>query len=86
MLKLLYAACALTAASCAWLLLRQYVQTRFRLLLWSGLCFIGLTVSNVVLILDRLVFLEVDLSLWRMSATLVAMLLLLYGLIIETES
>ena len=86
MLKLLFAACALTAAACAWLLLRQYFQTRFRLLLWSGLCFVGLTVNNVLLILDRLVFLDIDLSLWRLSVALVAMLLLLYGLIIESES
>ena len=83
MVKLLYAVCALTAAACAWLLLRQYFQTRFRLLLWSGLCFVGLTVNNVLLILDRLVFLDIDLSLWRLSVALVAMLLLLYGLIVE---
>jgi Family of unknown function (DUF5985) len=86
MVKLLYAVCALTAAACAWLLLRQYFQTRFRLLLWSGLCFVGLTVNNVLLILDRLVFLDTDLSLWRLSVALIAMLLLLYGLIIESES
>jgi hypothetical protein len=86
MLKLLFAACALTAASCAWLLLRQYFLTRFRLLLWSGLCFVGLTVNNVVLLLDRLVFVDMDLSVLRLSAALIAMLLLLYGLIIESES
>jgi hypothetical protein len=38
----------------------------------------------VLLILDRLVFIDVDLSTWRLSATLVAVLLLLYGLILES--
>ena len=84
--KLLYALCAMTAASCAWLLLRGYLATRFRLLLWSGLCFVGLTANNMILILDRLVFLDVDLSIWRLGATMIAMLLLLYGLIVDSAS
>ena len=42
----------LTAALCASLLLLAYGRVRKRLLLWSGLCFAGLTLSNAVLILD----------------------------------
>ena len=81
--KLIFGLCALTAAACAGLLLRSYVQTRFRLLLWSGMCFVGLTLNNVLLVLDRLVFTQVDLSTWRLAIALAAIVLLLCGLILE---
>lgn len=84
--KLIYGLCALTSMACAGLLLRSYFATRFRLLLWSGLCFIGLAANNVLLVLDRLVFTEVDLSTWRLLVALVAILFLLYGLIMESSS
>ena len=38
---------AFTVFLCATLLLRAYGRTRKRLLLWSGLCFLGLTLSNM---------------------------------------
>ena len=84
--KLIYGLCALTAAACAGLLLRSYVQTRFRLLLWSGMCFVGLTLNNMLLVLDRLVFTQVDLSTWRLAIALAAIVLLLCGLILEGSS
>jgi hypothetical protein len=84
--KLIYALCALTSAACAGLLLRSYFATRFRLLLWSGLCFAGLTLNNILLVLDRLVLTEVDLSTWRLLVALAAILFLLYGLIMESSS
>lgn len=82
--KLIHAMCALTALACAALLLRGYLRTRFRLLLWSGLCFAGLTLNNVLLVLDRLVFPQIDLSTWRLEVALVSVLLLLGGLILES--
>lgn len=84
--KIVYGLCATTAAACALLLLRGYLRTRFRLLLWSGLCFVGLTLNNLLLVLDRLVLTEVDLSIWRSSVALAAVLLLLCGLILESRS
>ena len=42
----------LTVGLCAFLLLRAYARVRQRLLLWSGLCFVGLTISNAVLFVD----------------------------------
>jgi hypothetical protein len=81
--KLIYAICALSALSCAWLLLRSYLRTRFRLLLWSGLCFIGLTLSNVLVMVDRVVLPQIDLSTLRLGTTLLALMLLLYGLILD---
>lgn len=85
MAKIIYILCALTSLACAWLLFRSYLANRARLLFWSGWCFIGLTLNNVLLVLDKLVFLNMDLSTWRLAAALVALLLMLYGLIWEEE-
>jgi hypothetical protein len=84
--KLIFGLCALTAGSCTALLLRGYLRTRFRLLMWSAACFAGLTANNVLLILDRLVFTEVDLSTWRLAVALGSVSLLLCGLILESNS
>jgi hypothetical protein len=81
----IYALCAFTSFMCSFLLLRGFAASRHRLLLWSGLCFAGLVVNNVLLIVDQLVFPEDDLSTWRLVAALVALLPLLYGLIWEDE-
>lgn len=83
---LIYALCAMTALACAWLLLRAYRRTRARLLLWSGLCFAGLTANNLLLALDRLVFTEVDLVLPRLLVGLASVLVLLLALVMEPES
>jgi hypothetical protein len=49
------------------------------------LCFCGLTLSNTVLIFDKLVYPEVDLLGWRSWTTLVSLSLLVYGLINAKE-
>ena len=85
MADVIYGLCALTAFLCAWLLLKAYHQSKNRLLLWGGLCFAGLTLSNILLVVDKLVLPEVDLSIWRHLLTLSALLILLYGLIWDTE-
>ena len=85
MAAVIYSLCALTSLACAVLLLRAYRQSRVNLLLWSGLCFVGLTASNVLLVLDRIVYPDVDLLIARWSAALVGLLLLLFGLIWEKD-
>jgi hypothetical protein len=85
MAAFVYSLCALTCLACALLLLRSFRETRTQLLLWSGLCFAGLTVSNVLLVVDRVVLLESDLSTLRLSVAFVALLLILYGLIWEGD-
>jgi Family of unknown function (DUF5985) len=80
-----YILCALTSLACAVLLLRSYLKTRTRLLLWSSLCFIALAVNNVLLFVDLVVVPNIDLSLWRHVTTLCGLSLLLYGLIWDTE-
>lgn len=76
----------LIALACAVLLLRGYLRGRHKLLLWSSLCFFGLSISNFLVFLDLVVFpTQVDLYLPRLASAAVAMLLLLYGLIWEGE-
>jgi len=79
--QIVYGLCAFTALACTILLLRAYYRTRHRILFWSGLCFAGLTVNNVLLVMDRSLFLNIDLTTWRLVAALTAFLLLLHGLI-----
>jgi hypothetical protein len=78
--------CMITSLICAVLLLRAYSQSRVRLLLWSGICFLGFAVSNGLLFVSRNVLAEVDLSLIRLLPTFGGMLCLLYGLIWEDVS
>ncbi len=85
MAAIIYGLCALTAFLCAFLLIKAHRQSKYKLLLWGGLCFAGLTVSNALLIIDKLVVPEVDLSTWRYIITLLSMLVLLYGLIWDKE-
>jgi hypothetical protein len=82
---LIFSLCALTALVCAVLLTRSYLKTRFRLLLWGALCFAGLTANNVLLVLDKTVFAHLDLSTWRLLLALAAMMMLVFGLIMERE-
>ncbi|MGH9546137.1 MAG: DUF5985 family protein [Terriglobales bacterium] len=76
---------ALTSLACAVLLLRGYSRGKKRLLLWSGLCFTGLAASNVLIFLDLALIPSVDLYRWRLATAAVAMALLLYGLIWESN-
>ena len=83
---LIYSLCAATSLVCAGLLFSAWRRTRYRLLLWSGLCFAGLTLSNAVLIADKLLTPpEIDLSLYRYGLTLLSLIVFLYGLIWDTE-
>lgn len=81
----IYGLCMLTSLACAWLLLASYARTRHRLLFWSGLCFCGMTLNNLILVLDKLVFPQVDLLTLRLVTALMSVALLLYGLVYEKE-
>lgn len=85
MASVVYGLCALTALACAVLLLRAYHASRSPMLLWSGLCFCGLMICNVLLVIDKLLVPELDLRPLRMVATAFSMMLLLYGLIYRSE-
>lgn len=81
----IYALCVFTSVACTVLLLRSYARTGARLLLWTALCFVGLSVNNVFLFLDVLVVPHIDLSAWRTLAAFAGVSVLLYGFIWETE-
>jgi len=81
----IYVLCTLTSLACACLLLGSYKRNGHRLLFWSGLCFVGMTINNLTLTLDKTVFPAVDLLPWRLLSALAAVILLLYGLIYEKE-
>lgn len=79
----IYSLCAITSALCTYLLVRAYLGTSSRLLLWSSICFAGLTLNNVALWMDKVVLPTIDLTTIRTSIGLLATLVLLYGLIWE---
>jgi hypothetical protein len=81
--SLVYALCALTSIGCASLLLRQFQRTGLRLLLWSGLCFAGLALNNVLLFIDLGLVPDVDLATWRTLPALAGLACLIYGLVWE---
>lgn len=86
MAPLIYSLCALTSLACFVLLWRSWRSAGHRLLFWSALCFAGLSVNNVLLVVDKVLLpTQVDLSLWRLCAALAAVLLLLFGLVWEEE-
>ena len=81
----IYSLCATTCLLAAGLLWREYSRTKFRMLFWSALCFAGLTINNVLLVLDRFVYTQIDLSIPRLATALISLLLLLYGLLREGD-
>jgi hypothetical protein len=80
-----YVLCWATSSVCAWLLVRAYWRTHSRLLMWSAICFVMLAINNLLVVLDLLVFLSTDLSLYRSLATLIGLSCLLYGFIFEAD-
>jgi hypothetical protein len=85
MARLVYALCALTSTACCVLLLRAFLRQHARLLLWSGLCFAGLALNNALLFIDLVVVPEHDLSLWRGVTSAGSFLVLVFGLVWDTE-
>ena len=75
----------LVTGLCAALLLHAFTRVKQRLLLWSGLCFVGLTVSNILLFVDLVIWPDLSLYTWRLSTAAVSMLLLVYGLVLESD-
>jgi hypothetical protein len=82
---IVYLLCALTALACAALLLRAYRRSGARLLLWAGLCFLGLTLNNALVFVDLVVVPSVDLFTWRNLAALAGLAVLLYGLVWDVK-
>ena len=77
--------CFATSLVCAALLLRQYQRTRTSLLFWSALCFAFLTLNNLFLVCDLIVFPNIDFLLLRQASALVGVAVLLYGFIWKVD-
>ncbi|HKO87967.1 MAG TPA: DUF5985 family protein [Burkholderiales bacterium] len=84
--ELTYVLCTLTALACAVLLLRAYGRSKMRLLFWSGVCFVALTVENIILLIDMTVIPEIDFSPFRNLIALFGVVALLIGLIWNARS
>lgn len=82
MIAVVHVLCALTSLLCALLLARAFTRTRSRLLLWSALCFAGMALQNVLLIVDKATP-TIDLSVTRTLPALLGVLILLFGLVWE---
>jgi hypothetical protein len=76
-----YILCALTSVTCAFLLISSYFKSKMTLLLWSGLCFVGLALNNLFLLGDFIFEPEVDFSIPRNLSGAMGVSLLLYGLL-----
>ena len=82
----LFALAVLTSLACTLLLYRGYRNARLRILLWSALCFVCLTINNLLVFVDLIVLPEtVDLRVLRHATALTGMAFLLYGFIRDSE-
>lgn len=81
-----YSLCTFAALASALMLMRGYMRTGFRLLLWSSLCFFGLTISNAMIFVDLITLPDVNLHGVRLGLGLTSMMLLIYGLVWESRS
>lgn len=80
-----YILCFVTSGLCAGLLLRSWWKTRSRLPLWTAVSFIFLALNNLALVFDFVVFPAADLSLLRQILAIVALAILIWGFVWETE-
>jgi hypothetical protein len=82
---IVYGLCMLTAFTCAWLLLQAYRKTRYRLLFWCSVFFSISALNNIFLVVDKVMYPTVDLTLYRYIVALSGLCILLPGLILEQE-
>lgn len=80
-----YTLCFLTSIVCAALLVRSFLHSRAKLLMWSALCFVLLAFNNLFLVLDMVVFPNIDFTWPRHIAALAGISVLLYGFVWETD-
>jgi hypothetical protein len=73
--------------TCFFLILRGYLRTHAPLLLWCALCFAGLSLNNLVVVIDLIIFPgpAIDLRPLRTVFHVGALALLIYGLVLEAD-
>jgi hypothetical protein len=82
---LIYGLCLAASAACAALLGRAYLRSRARLLLWTAISFCFLALNNLALVVDMIVLPQTDLWILRQAASGVALGVLLFGFVWETQ-
>ena len=81
-----YLLCFASSALCMFLLARSYFRTRSRLLLWSLLCFVLLSLNNLLLFIDVVLLpTAIDLLPYRHLTALGGVGVLLYGFIWDAD-
>ena len=80
-----YILCFLTSGACAYLLARNYRRTGTRLLMWSALCFFLLALNNGVVFIDAVVLPMFDLAIPRLTLSLAAVTVLIFGFIWDLD-
>ena len=81
---LVYSLCLVASALCAGLLFRAWRRDRSRLLLWTAAAFGFFALNNLALVLDMIVFVDVQLWPARMIPSLLGFGILLYGFVWES--
>jgi hypothetical protein len=85
MASAVYLLCAIMSIACSVLLFRGFTANRSRLLAWSGVCFAGLAINNVLLFMDRVLMPHVDLGVLRAFTAVGSLMILLFGLVWESK-
>lgn len=83
--SIVYILCTLTSLGCGILLWRGYRKSRQRLLFWSSICFLILAFANGLLFLDLSLLPDSNLLFARSGVTLLALVVLIYGLVFESN-
>jgi hypothetical protein len=82
---LVYTLCFLTCAGCAALLVRAWLKTKTRLLMWTAWSFVFLAFNNFFLLADMILLPSVDLTIPRYVAGLLGVATMIIGFIWEAE-
>jgi len=82
--SIVFIMCTATSGLCTALLWRAYRRSSAPLLLWSALCFLLLTLNNVLVYVDIETLPQVDLSILRFATSLFATGVLIYGFVWDT--
>lgn len=84
--SVLFLLAIVTSLACMVLLFRGYMRSGLRILMWSGLCFVCLSINNILLFIDLVLLpTNIDLRMFRHGTALAGMLFLIYGFIRESE-
>lgn len=87
MAKIVYILCFLLSVACAALLFRKYYASKSNLLFWTGISFVLISLNNLILFVDLVIFPEIDFGggLFRVLSGAIGGCVLLFGLIWETR-